>query len=161
TFDIDANGIVHVSARDKATGKEQKIRIESSSGLSDAEIQRMVDDAEKNRAQDEQKKTQAETRNKAETTMHSAKKTMSELGEKFGAEDRATIEGKITAVESALSADDYDAMDTTVSELEQALQAAGEKLYQAAGAGQPEAGAAGGAQQPGAGDADDDVIDAE
>jgi molecular chaperone DnaK len=168
TFDIDANGIVHVSARDKATSKEKKIRIEASSGLSDEEVENLVRQAEENREADKQKKEQAELRNQAEVATHSARKFLSEQGENLSGEQNAEITSKVEALEKALEELDYDALSTRMEELEQVLHKAAEQMYQAAGA---EAGAApGDAGAPGseAGDSDDDdddddddVIDAE
>ena len=163
TFDIDANGIVHVSACDKATGKEQKIRIESSSGLNDAEIDRMVREAEQHAAEDEAKKERVETRNKAESMIHSARKSMGELGDKISDEQRSSIESKITALETALNGEDYDAMASGMEELEKELHTVAEQAYQAASGGAapggPEAAGAGAAGEQGSDD--DDVIDAE
>jgi molecular chaperone DnaK len=163
TFDIDANGIVHVSAKDKATAKEQKIRIESSSGLSDEEIERMVKDADANRAEDEKKKERIEVRNKAESMVHSARKTITDYGEKLAAEDRASLNGKVDELEAAIEGDDHDLINTKMEELETALHASAEEMYKAAAAaeGAP-AGAEGaeGAEPTDDGD-DDDVIDAE
>ena len=164
TFDIDANGIVHVSAKDKATGKEQKIRIESSSGLSDDDIERMVDEAEKHREEDERKKEQIEARNKAESMVHSAKKSLGEMGENLSEEQKSGIESKISALETALEGDNIDEITTKMEQLEQELHSVAEKMYEAQsaapGAGAPgaEAGADAGAQSN---DGDDDVIDAE
>jgi molecular chaperone DnaK len=163
TFDIDANGIVHVSAKDKATAKEQKIRIESSSGLSDEEIERMVKDADANRAEDEKKKERIEVRNKAESMVHSARKTITDYGDKLPAEDRASLNGKVDELEAAIEGDDHELINTKMQELETALHASAEEMYKAAAAaeGAP-AGAAGADGADGAdGGDDDDVIDAE
>ena len=165
TFDIDANGIVHVSATDKATGKEQKIRIESSSGLDDTEIERMVREAEQNKAEDEKKRERVETRNRAESTALSSRKSMEEMGDKIDAEAKSSIESKISALETALADEDYEAMTSSMEELEKEMHAAAEKMYQAS-AGQPDPSAAGGGQPgdqgaPGAEAGGDDVIDAE
>jgi molecular chaperone DnaK len=167
TFDIDANGIVHVSAKDKATGKEQKIRIESSSGLQDDEIERMVREAEDHREADEAKRERVEARNKAESMLHQSRKTLSDLEDKIDDEQKSGIEEKITALETALQGDDADRINEAVGELEGALHAVAEQIYQAqAGGAEGAAGAAGAGAAPGAeagGDAadDDDVIDAE
>jgi len=154
---------VHVSACDKATGKEQKIRIESSSGLNDAEIDRMVREAEQHAAEDEAKKERVETRNKAESMIHSARKSMGELGDKISDEQRSSIESKITALETALNGEDYDAMASGMEELEKELHTVAEQAYQAASGGAapggPEAAGAGAAGEQGSDD--DDVIDAE
>ncbi len=169
TFDIDANGIVNVSAKDKATGKEQKIRIESSSGLSESDVERLVREAEEHRDEDKQKKEQAEVRNQAEVAVHSARKFLDEQGESLSGEQKSDITAKVDALEKSLEELDYDAMATRMEELEKALHAAAEQMYQAAGGGAPgaggaEAGGAEGAQTSGGSnddDDDDDVIDAE
>lgn len=164
TFDIDANGIVHVSAKDKATGKEKKIRIESSSGLSDAEVEELVRQAEENRAEDEKKKANAEVKNSAEVATHAARKFLNEQGDNLEAEQKAEITTKLEALEKALEELDYDVLPTAMEELEQVMHKAAEQMYQAAGA-------EGGAAPGGAGesaqsdddddDDDDDIIDAE
>ena len=163
TFDIDANGIVHVSAKDKATGKEQKIRIESSSGLSDHEIERLVREAEEHKAEDEAKKSRIEAKNKAETMVHSARKTIEEYGEKLPGDERTSLNEKISALEQAVQNDDFDALEPKMNELEKALHASAEAMYKAASGG-----AAPGAEATGTeggtadeGGDDDDVIDAE
>ncbi len=165
TFDIDANGIVHVSAKDKATSKEQKIRIESSSGLTDQEIERMVKDAESHRAEDELRKGRIESRNKAESMAHSARKTVADYGDKLGEEDRVSLNAKIDALQAAIDAEDAELMDTKMQELEAALHASAEAMYKAAAADGATA-----EGTPGDGEAtdgpdddgdDDDVIDAE
>jgi molecular chaperone DnaK len=161
TFDIDANGIVHVSAKDKATGKEQKVRIESSSGLSDAEIDRLVKDAEQNREADEKKREQIEARNKAEALAHSAEKTLKDFGDKVPAAEGAAITGKIEELKAAIAADNHDRIAALSAEVEGALHKLSEQLYASAGgapAGGEQAQGATGAGAPGA---DDDVIDAE
>ena len=135
TFDIDANGIVHVSAKDKATGKEQKIRIESSSGLQDDEIERMVREAEDHREADEAKRERVEARNKAESMLHQSRKTLSDLEDKIDDEQKSGIEEKITALETALQGDDADRINEAVGELEGALHAVAEQIYQAQAGG--------------------------
>ncbi len=164
TFDIDANGIVHVSATDKATGKEQKIRIEAQGGLSDDDIERMVKEAEANREDDEKKREQIETRNKGEAMSHAARKMLAEHGEKLDEAAKTELEEKIVALETAVEGEDVEAIETALTELEAVQHKLAEQMYQAAGA-------AGGPQpgdtvNPGAADAgddddDDDVIDAE
>jgi molecular chaperone DnaK len=162
TFDIDANGIVHVSAKDKATGKEQKVRIESSSGLSEAEIERLVREAEKNREADEKKREQVEARNKAEALAHSAEKTLKDFGDKVPASEGAAIHNKIEALKSAIAANDHSKIASLSSEVEQAMHKLSEQLYtQAGGASGSQAGGPGAGPQAGAGGKDDDVIDAE
>ncbi len=177
TFDIDANGIVHVSAKDKATGKEQKIRIESSSGLSEEEVENLVQEAEEHREEDKRKKEQIELRNKAEVSAHSARKFLDEQGENLEADQKAEISSKADALDKALEELDYDALETHMEELEQLMHKAAEQLYQAAGGpagaapgaggpgaapgGAPGAGPAGEAGSGSDDDDDDDVIDAE
>ncbi len=164
TFDIDANGIVHVSAKDKATGKEQKIRIESSSGLSDQDIERLVKEAEENASEDAAKKERIETRNKAEAMVHSARKTLGEYGDKLPADDLAGLNAKIDELEKALEDGDADTLKEKMDSLEKELHASAEQMYKAAA--EAEGGAAPGAGATDAGEAasdddDDDVIDAE
>jgi molecular chaperone DnaK len=176
TFDIDANGIVHVSAKDKATSKEQKIRIESSSGLSDQDVENLVREAEEHREEDKEKKEQVELRNNAEVSVHSARKFLDEQGENLSEEQTSEITSKVESLEKALEELDYDALETNMEELEQVLHKAAEQMYQAAGGGPGAAGpgaagpgaagpgaAPGGAEQDkdGGDDDDDDVIDAE
>ena len=162
TFDIDANGILHVSARDKQTGKENKITIKANSGLNEAEIQRMVKDAEANAADDHKRRELAEARNQADSLAHSVRKSLTEHGDKLDAAEKDKIEAAIRATEEALKSDDKAAIDAAAAELMTASQKIGEKVYaseQAAGAaGAAGAGAASGA---GAGAADADVVDAE
>lgn len=161
TFDIDANGIVHVSAKDKATGKEQKIRIESSGGLDEEDVERLVREAEEHRDGDKLKREQAELRNKAEAMVHSAEKTLSEAGDKIPEEQKGGLTEKIDALRTAVEEYDYDTMETIVTELEQLMHKAAEQMYEAAGPqpGGPQAeGAAEGSDDD---DDDDDVIDAE
>ena len=163
TFDIDANGIVNVSAKDKASGKEQKIRLEASSGLSDDEIERMVQEAEQNRAEDEKKREMIETRNKAESMVHQARKTLTDLGEKVNSEQRADVEAKVTALEGALEAENASAIESGMEELEQTLHKIAEQIYQAGeqGGQNPGAGTEGAAEGAGSQEGDEDIIDAE
>jgi molecular chaperone DnaK len=165
TFDIDANGILHVSARDKATGKENKITIKANSGLTEAEIQKMVKDAEANAAEDHKRRELAESRNQADALAHSTRKSLSEHGEKLSASEKDAIEAAIKETEAALKGDDKEAIDTATAALMAAAQSIGEKLYAsqpgAAGPGPqggPTAEAAAGAR---ASAKADDVVDAE
>ncbi len=166
TFDIDANGIMHVSARDKVTGKENKIVIKSSSGLSDEEIQRMVKDAEEHADEDRKARELAEARNQAEAMVHGARKSMNDLGGKLGADDKQRIEGAIKDLEEAVAADDAQAIRDKTQALAEASHKMAEELYKQAGAG---AGAADGDAAGGGGDGgdgagrggDDGVVDAE
>ena len=158
TFDIDANGIVNVSAKDKATGKEQQIRIQASGGLSEADIQKMVKDAEANAAEDKKRREQVDAKNHAEAMVHDAEKSLKEHGEKASAADKSAIEAAIVAVRAALQGDDVEAIKARSNDLMQAQMKLGEAMYKAqqASAAQADASAhgAGGA-------AKDDVIDAE
>lgn len=163
TFDIDANGIVHVSAKDKASGKEQKVRIESSSGLSDSEVDRMVEEAEKFRDEDEARREQIETRNKAEGMIHTAQKTLSDLGDKVGDDDKAEINTKIDRLKTAHDESNFEEIEPAMEDLEKSLHSLAERMYQAedpSGA-QPDAAGAGEDAKAAAGGDDDDVIDAE
>jgi len=129
TFDIDANGIVHVSAKDMATGKEQKIRIESSSGLSEAEIKRMVKEAEAHAAEDKAVREKVESKNKAEHMVYTTEKTLKELGDKVNAADKKKIEDGIARVREALKSDNKDSIDKAVEELMQASHKMAEEMY--------------------------------
>ena len=153
TFDIDANGILNVSAKDKATGKEQSIVIKASSGLSDEEIDAMVADAEANAAEDAKFEELAQARNTADGLAHAAKKTLEEAGDKASDEEKSAIEAAIAKVEEAVKGDDKDAMDTAAKELSEASATLAQKLYaeQQAESGQDES-----AEQPA-----DDAMDAE
>jgi molecular chaperone DnaK len=129
TFDIDANGILNVSAKDKATGKEQSIVIKASSGLSDEEIDAMVADAEANAAEDTKFEELAQARNTADGLAHAAKKTLEEAGDKASDEEKSAIETAIAKVEEAVKGDDKDAMDAAAKELSEASATLAQKLY--------------------------------
>ncbi|MDO5289762.1 MAG: molecular chaperone DnaK [Pseudomonadota bacterium] len=163
TFDIDANGILHVSAKDKATGKENKITIKANSGLSEAEIQQMVKDAELNAAEDHKKLELVQARNQGDALLHSVRKSVAEHGDKLDAAEKEQIDTAAKALEEALKGDDKAAIEAKTEALTTASQKLGEKLYAEAQAAAA-AGAAGGAA-PGAGasaaPADDNVVDAE
>jgi molecular chaperone DnaK len=146
TFDIDANGILNVSAKDKATGREQKITITASSGLNKDEIDRMVRDAEAHAAEDKNRREAIETRNQADTLAYSAEKTLRDLGDKVPAEVRSEVEGKIAAVRSAMQGEDIAYIQRTTQELSESMQKIGAAMYQQPGAG-PEQGGPG--EQPG------------
>ena len=147
TFDIDANGIVNVSAKDKATGKEQKVTITASSGLSEAEIKRMVDEAESHAAEDQQRREQIELRNQADTMAFQAEKVLQEHGEKIPAETKADVEGKIAAVRDILDndPDNADRLRPAYEELTTALSQIGQVMYDQAEANEPAGATAGGA----------------
>ncbi|MBS3783451.1 MAG: molecular chaperone DnaK [Anaerolineae bacterium] len=159
TFDIDANGILNVSAEDKATGREQSMEIIPSSGLSDAEIDQMVGEAEQHREEDRRKKEKVEARNEADTAVYSAEKLLREQGDKVPAEARSTVETKIKAVRDALQEDQTDAIRRRSQELRQAMQELGAKMYEDSPGPDATAGAggAGPEEQPD----DEDVIDGE
>ena len=157
-FDIDANGILNVSAKDKNTGKENKIVIKSSSGLSDEEVERMVQDAEAHADEDRKLKELAEARNQAEALVHGVKKSLSEVGEDFPADEKSKIEDAVKALEAAIASDDIEAINSKSEELAQASQKLTEQMYQKAGADAAAGEAPEGAE---AAPADDDVVDAE
>ena len=138
TFDIDANGILNVSAKDKATGKEQKIVIQSSSGLSDAEIKKMVQDAEEHAADDARRREEIEVKNHADSAHYQAEKMLREQGDKMPEPLRIQVAEKSSAVKRALDASDVDAMKTALEELQQAMMAVGQAVY--GGGGPPEEG---------------------
>jgi molecular chaperone DnaK len=131
TFDIDANGILHVSAADKTTGKEQKIRIESSSGLSDAEIDKMVRDAESHAAEDETKRENVEARNQLDSLVYQVEKDSSEWGDQVGEESMSRLKEAVEKGKEALKGEDTSALNSARDELMQAFSAAGQEMYQA------------------------------
>ncbi len=131
TFDIDANGIVSVSAKDKATGKEQQIRIQASGGLSDADIDKMVKDAESHAEDDKKKKELVEAKNHADALIHSTEKTVAEAGDKVGAADKQAIESAIAELKTATSGDDVNAIRSRTEVLAQAAMKMGEAMYKA------------------------------
>ena len=155
TFEIDANGILNVSAKDKATGKEQSIRIEASSGLTDAEIQRMKDEAAANAAADAKEKERIDKINKADAVIFQTEKQLNELGDKFAADKRSAVDAALNELKEAHKAQNIDAIDPAIDKLQAALQTAAQDIYNAQqqafgaqGAGfNPGAGAAGGQQQ--------------
>jgi molecular chaperone DnaK len=133
TFDIDANGIVKVSAKDKATGKEQEIRIQASGGLEDSEIDRMVNDAEANAEEDKKRREAAETRNQGEALVHGAEKAIADLGDKADPDAKAEVEVGIAALKEALAGDDMEAISSSSAALSQSMMKMGEAAYQAEG----------------------------
>jgi molecular chaperone DnaK len=157
TFDIDANGIVNVTAKDKATGKEQQIRIQASGGLSDADIQKMVKDAEQHAAEDKKRREIVDARNQAEAMIHSTEKSLKEFGEKASQADKSAIEGAIAALKTELAGEDAEAIKAKTNDLVQASMKLGEAMYKA----QQAEGAAAGADGAQAGAKKDDVIDAD
>jgi molecular chaperone DnaK len=154
TFDIDANGIVNVSAKDKGTGKEQQIRIQASGGLSDADIEQMVKDAESNAESDKKRREAVEARNQGESLIHSTEKSLKDYGDKVSAEEKGAIETAIADLKSVLDGEDGDAIKEKTATLAEASMKLGEAMYKAS---QDEAEAkASGADQD-----DDDVVDAD
>ena len=156
SFDIDANGILHVGAKDKASGKENKITIKANSGLSEDEVQRMVNDAEANKAEDHKRFELAQARNTGDAAVHQVKKSLADLGDKVDAADRGACEAAISDLEEALKGEDKAAIDKRTEALMVAAQKMGEKMH--AAAGQAEASAQPGAE---AKPKDDDVVDAD
>lgn len=147
TFDIDANGIVHVSAKDLATGKEQRIRIESSSGLSEDEIKRMVNEAESHLKEDQEKKKKIETRNSADTLLYSTEKMLKENADKISESDKSAIESALGDLRKALEGDDTAAMESAMQKVTTASHKLAEAMYAAAAAAQQHsAGSQGGPQ---------------
>jgi len=163
TFDIDANGIVHVSAKDLGTGKEQSIKITASSGLTEAEIQKLVREAEAHAEEDRGKRELIEARNQADSMAYSAEKNVKEFGDKIDAAEKARIEDAIAKVKKSIEGDDINAIKSAQEELTNASHKLAEAMYAKASSSQADAGAHGGpsGQQPGAGKKDDDVVDAD
>ncbi|WP_299374837.1 molecular chaperone DnaK [uncultured Kiloniella sp.] len=157
TFDIDANGIVNVGAKDKATGKEQSVRIEASGGLSDADIDQMVRDAEENADSDKARRESVEVKNQAEGLIHQTEKTLGEVGDKVSDEEKATIEAAVAELKTALEGDDVEDIKAKMEALGQASMKLGEALYADAGA----EGAEGAAEAASEAEADDGVVDAD
>ena len=165
TFDIDANGILHVSAKDKATGKENKITIKANSGLSEDEIQQMVQDAEAHAEEDKKAHELAEARNQCDTMIHMVKKSLNEYGTELSDEEKGKIEAAIKEAEDSIRGNDIEEIKQKSEALGTAAQKLGEKMYakqqaeagSAGDAGGAEAGAAGGGAQKD----DSDVVDAE
>ncbi|MCU0933966.1 MAG: molecular chaperone DnaK [Thiobacillaceae bacterium] len=159
TFDIDANGILHVSAKDKGTGKEAKITIKANSGLSEDEIKKMVSDAEANAAEDHKAFELATARNQADSMVHSVKKALKDYGDKVSEDEKTRIEAAITEAEAAIKAGDKAEIEAKTQVLAEASHKLAEQMYAKE---QAAAGAAGGASGPaGGGKKDDDVVDAE
>jgi molecular chaperone DnaK len=155
TFDIDANGIVNVSAKDKGTGKEQQIRIQASGGLSEADIERMVKEAEQNAEADKRKRETVEAKNQAESLIHSTEKSLKDYGDKVSAEDKSAIEAAVVALRGVIDGDDAEAIKEKTSALAEASMKMGEAMYKASQAE---------AEQKASGDAgkdEDDVVDAD
>lgn len=160
TFDIDANGILHVSAKDKATGKEQSIVIKASSGLSDEEVEKMVKDAEANKEADKKLKELVDVRNQADSMIHASEKSMKDLGDEVSAEEKSKIESAISELKELIKGDDKDAIEAKTKELTEHSSKLSEKLYAKQGAAGAANGAAGGSEDSAA-PSDDNVVDAE
>ncbi len=159
SFDIDSNGILNVSAKDQGTGKEQRITITASSGLSDSEIDQMVRDAESHEEEDRRRREQVEVRNAADSLVYSAEKMLADNAENIPDELKQEVEGKIQALKTALEGEDADAIKTATDELNEALQKIGQHVYSAQ---QAQAGAEGAeGQTPGDGDTPDDTVEGE
>lgn len=168
SFDIDANGILHVGAKDKATGKENRITIKANSGLSEEEIQRMVKDAEANAEEDRKARELADARNQADALVHSTRKALTEYGDKLESGEKEKIEAAIKELEDAARGGDKTEIDAKVAALSEVSQKLGEKVYADMQAKAGESGAAGAAAGAGAAGGaheaqpqDDNVVDAE
>ena len=160
TFDIDANGILNVTAKDKGSGKEQSISITGASTLSDTEVEQMVRDAETNADADKERRERIDMKNKADSLAYQAEKQIEELGDKVPTDDKEKIEGQIATLKEALEAEDYDKIESSMDELQQGLYALSSSLYEQGNA--EGAGDAGGASEAETSDSsEDDVIDAE
>lgn len=157
TFDIDANGIVNVSAKDKGTGKEHQIRIQASGGLSDADIEKMVKDAEANAEADKKRRESVEAKNQAESLVHSTEKSLAEYGDKVSADDKKAIEDAIAALKTSLEGEDAEDIKAKTQALAEVSMKLGQAMYEAAQAAEG-AGAEGGEQ---ASSSKDDVVDAD
>ena len=162
TFDIDANGIVNVSAKDKATGKEQAIRIQASSGLSDADIEQMVKDAEEHATEDKARREGAEAKNQAESLAHATEKSLEEHGDKVDAATKEQIEKDIAALREAAGGDDAEDIKKKMEALSQSSQKLGEAMYKAAQeAAEAQADVGGGAGAESEAGKDENVVDAD
>jgi len=162
TFDIDANGILSVTAKDKGSGKEQSISITGASTLSDNEVEKMVKDAESNASADKEKREKIDLKNQAETLVYQTEKQLGELGDKIDAAAKSKVEEKSNALKEATSQEDYESMKKLLEELQQELYAVGSSVYQQPGNQPPSPGAAGGPDQSDSNEkGGDDVIDAD
>ena len=158
TFDIDANGILHVSAKDKATGKEIKIKIQASSGLSEEEIDRMVQDAEAHADEDKKAMELVTARNQLDALIHSTQKSLKDYGDQLGADEKEKIEAALKEAEEVVKSDDKEAIDAKATALGEAAHTLAEKMYAAE---QAKAQAGGETPQAEAGKDEGDVVDAE
>jgi molecular chaperone DnaK len=161
TFDIDANGIVNVSAKDKGTGKEQQIRIQASGGLSEADIEKMVKDAEAHAAEDKERRALVEAKNQAEALVHSTEKSLKDYGDKVSAEDKSAIETALADLKSANEGEDAEAIKEKTAALAQASMKLGEAMYAASQAGGGDDATAPGGDAGGGAAKNEDVVDAD
>ena len=164
TFDIDANGIVNVSAKDKATGKEQQIKIQASGGLSDSDIEKMINEAEQNAEADKERREMVETRNQAEQLIHSTEKMLTDFGEKIDASEKSEIEKLIEDAKSAISGDDAAQIKSTMEALQQGSMKLGEAMYKAQqeeGQAAPDADNSGEGSSEQGSETDAEVVDAD
>jgi len=160
TFDIDANGIVNVSAKDKATGKEQSIRIQASGGLTEDEIEQMVKDAESHAEEDKKRRELIDAKNQAEALIHSTEKSLSDLGDNVSAEDKTAVENAVSELRTALEGEDKEAIDAKAQTLAQVSMKLGEAMYQQSSE-QGEAGGAEGGTEQGSSSEGEGVVDAD
>jgi molecular chaperone DnaK len=162
TFDIDANGIVNVSAKDKGTGKEQQIRIQASGGLSEQDIEQMVKDAESHAEEDKRRRALVEAKNQAEALIHSTEKMLSDNADKIAQSDKSTVEAAIADLRTALEGEDLSAIEARTQALSQASMKLGEAMYQGGG-GSDEGGGPGDGTGGGeaGGQSQEDVVDAD
>ncbi|KGO34630.1 MAG: molecular chaperone DnaK [Desulfoprunum sp.] len=161
TFDLDANGILHVSAKDLGTGKEQSIKITASSGLTDAEIERMTRDAEMHKEEDRKRRELVDTRNQADAIVHASEKSLKDLGDKVDAATRSSVEKEIENVRKVMTGDDIDAIKAAIDALTTASHKLAEMMYAQASKDNPDQGSGGGGAAGGKGKKDDDVVDAD
>ena len=158
-FDIDANGILSVSAQDKGTGKEQKIVIQSGSGLSKEDIDRFINEAKANEAADQQRKAEIETRNQADSLVYTTEKLLQDNADKVPEDLKAEVEGKIVTLKTAIANNDVAEMQSAMADLNASMQRLGEAVYKQAEG--PAGGAGGEADAPGAGPSGDDTVEGE
>jgi len=161
TFDLDANGILHVSAKDLGTGKEQSIKITASSGLTEAEIERMTRDAEMHKEEDRKRRELVDTRNQADAIVHASEKSLKDLGDKVDAATRSSVEKEIENVKKVMTGDDINAIKAAIDALTAASHKLAEMMYAQASKDNPDQGSGGGGAAGGSGKKDDDVVDAD
>ena len=161
TFDIDANGIVNVSAKDKGTGKEQQIKIQASGGLSEEEIDKMVKEAEANAEEDKKKREVIDTKNQADTMVHSAEKNLKEFGDKVSDQEKTAIENDIKSLKDSLESDDIEKIKKGLEALTQSSMKLGEAMYKAQQQENPQPQGDPGQQGPDSEKKDEKVVDAE